>query len=63
MVEWVRDVFARSRGRTNVVTFRQVFPYAVAIFRAPTANGALAKLMEARKKRLALQAIGANPRG
>ena len=51
-------------GRNVVLTeyrFRQVFPYAVAIFRAPTANGALAKLVEARKKRLALQAIGTNP--
>ncbi|KAI1783655.1 hypothetical protein LXA43DRAFT_1067455 [Ganoderma leucocontextum] len=40
---------------------KQVFPNFVAIFRAPTVNSALAKLMELRKKRAALQAIGGNP--
>ena len=39
-----------------------MFPYAVASSRAPTANSALAKLLEARKKRVALPAIGANVR-
>ncbi|KAI1786467.1 hypothetical protein LXA43DRAFT_1099169 [Ganoderma leucocontextum] len=35
----------------------QVFPHAVALYHAPTAHSALAKLMEARKKRAALRAI------
>ncbi|KAI1796705.1 hypothetical protein LXA43DRAFT_879237, partial [Ganoderma leucocontextum] len=39
---------------------KQVFPHYVAIFRAPTANSALARLMEARKKRASLRAVDPN---
>lgn len=42
---------------------RQVFPHYVAVYRAPTANSALAKLIEARKKRTAMQVIGRNLNG
>ncbi|KAI1784128.1 hypothetical protein LXA43DRAFT_1101726 [Ganoderma leucocontextum] len=39
---------------------KQVFPNYVATYRAPTVNSALAKLMEARKKRAALREVRAN---